>query len=189
MINTKLKIDCFNIKKNEITPRHIFKGTKKKYIFDCNVCNHSFNSALHNITKKNFTWCPHCKNKTELKLYNWLLKKDFIIKIEREFSPIWCSTKYIFLKNNKIENGKYQYRYDFLLVFKNGKKLIIELHGCQHFKKVWNWKGPFLQQIRDKYKERKATQKGIKVITCIQEDVWKNKNNWDKKLLKILKTI
>ena len=187
MINTKLKIDCFNIKKNEITPRHIFKGTKKKYIFDCNVCNHSFNSALHNIT--NGRWCPHCKNKTELKLYNWLLKKDFIIKIEREFSPIWCSTKYIFLKNKKIENGKYQYRYDFLLVFKNGKKLIIELHGCQHFKKVWNWKGPFLQQIRDKYKERKATQKGIKVITCIQEDVWKNKNNWDKKLLKILKTI
>jgi len=187
-VNNKLKIDCFNIKKNEITPRELFKSSDKKYIFDCNVCNHSFTTRLSDITRKyRFIWCPHCKNKTELKLYNWLLKLDFITNIEREFSPIWCSTKYIFLKNKKIENGKYQYRYDFLLVFKNGKKLIIELYGCQHFVQVWNWKPPLLQQLRDKYKEKKAKQKGIKLITCIQEDVYNNKNNWDTKLLKILK--
>ena len=187
-VNNKLKIDCFNIKKNEITPRELFKSSDKKCIFDCNVCNHSFTTRLSDITRKyRFIWCPHCKNKTELKLYNWLLKLDFITNIEREFSPIWCSTKYIFLKNKKIENGKYQYRYDFLLVFKNGKKLIIELYGCQHFVQVWNWKPPLLQQLRDKYKEKKAKQKGIKLITCIQEDVYNNKNNWDTKLLKILK--
>jgi hypothetical protein len=61
------------------------------------------------------------------------------------------------------------------------------VHGPQHFVQVSNWEKPFLQQLRDKYKERKATQKGIKLITCIQEDVYNNKNNWDTKLLKILK--
>ena len=42
-------------------------------------------------------WCPYCVNKTELKLYNWLLKLDFIKKITKEYKPSWCTTKYIYI--------------------------------------------------------------------------------------------
>ena len=40
-----------------------------------------------------------------------------------------------------------------LVTFHTGKQLIIELDGRQHFEQVMNWKCPFEQQLRDKYKE------------------------------------
>ena len=66
----------------------------------------------------------------------------------------------------------------------DGKQLIIELDGRQHFEQVSNWKSPFHNQIRDAYKERKARQHKIHVIRILQEDVWEDKNNWEKKLTK-----
>jgi very-short-patch-repair endonuclease len=47
--------------KNKTTPRKIFIGTQKRYIFDCNNCDHEFNSIISDITKNN-SWCPYCVN-------------------------------------------------------------------------------------------------------------------------------
>jgi very-short-patch-repair endonuclease len=48
--------------KNELMPRQVFKSSSKKYIFDCIVCYHSFESVLSNITSKD-CWCSYCSNR------------------------------------------------------------------------------------------------------------------------------
>ena len=184
--NGILKVECWHPTKNKnITPRNIAKYCNSKFWFTCDVCNHDFENSLNNITGLN-TWCPNCKNKTELKLYNWLTKQHYVVK--REFKPKWCSTQFIYLnKKKEFKNGRYQYRYDFLITLNNNTKIIIELDGAQHFKQVSNWRAPLLNQVRDKYKERCASKHNIFLIRCIQEDVFMNRNNWERKLKKKLK--
>eukprot|EP01084_Bolivina_argentea_P068759 125161_1 len=47
-------------KKNQKNPRDVSKKTQKtKYWFDCDKCNHSFQSKPYNITVKG-QWCPYC---------------------------------------------------------------------------------------------------------------------------------
>ena len=46
-------------KNGNITPRDVFKGSNKKYWFDCNVCNHFFDISLGNVVN---SWCPFCVN-------------------------------------------------------------------------------------------------------------------------------
>jgi very-short-patch-repair endonuclease len=46
--------------KNKIKPRELFKGSKRKYWFNCNECLHIFESALTKIN--NDRWCPYCAN-------------------------------------------------------------------------------------------------------------------------------
>ena len=47
---------------NNISARLIPKTSHKKYIFDCNICNHSFTTSISYITHNN-TWCPFCCNR------------------------------------------------------------------------------------------------------------------------------
>ena len=49
----------FNIK-----PCNILKYTNKKYIFNCDKCNHEFEKTICNITGYKNGWCPYCVNKT-----------------------------------------------------------------------------------------------------------------------------
>lgn len=46
---------------NKKTPRQVFKSSKNKVFFDCNICNHTFESNLNNIN--NGKWCNFCSNK------------------------------------------------------------------------------------------------------------------------------
>ena len=46
--------------KNGISPRRVFIGSDKKYIFDC-YCGHEFSMQLDVI--KRGGWCPYCNNK------------------------------------------------------------------------------------------------------------------------------
>lgn len=48
--------------KNELDPKLIYKGSKKKCIFDCPTCNHEFTSSIETITKMN-CWCSYCGKK------------------------------------------------------------------------------------------------------------------------------
>lgn len=45
--------------KNDVSPREVAKGSKSKYFFDCDQCNHDFRASLDNITQ-NKSWCPFC---------------------------------------------------------------------------------------------------------------------------------
>ena len=173
-------LDCCN-DKNKLKPRDVHRGSCQVFHFTCDRCDSDFSKSAYHITQR--VWCPHCKNKTELKLHNYLLQHNNIKVVEREYKPKWCSTEYTHLVKNKFNISRYQYRFDFLVTFKNKKQSIIELDGGQHYKAVPSWgTTPLMQQIRDKYKEFKAKEKKIPLIRCIQEDVWMEKNDWQIKL-------
>jgi very-short-patch-repair endonuclease len=185
-VGGKKKVDCWS-DRNELKPREVSKCSGKKFWFDCDKCGHKFESAISQIT--NGRWCPNCRNKTELKLYNWLLEKDYINSVKREWTPKWCSTEYTHFVKTKYKIGRYQYRFDFLVTLKNKKQIIIELDGRQHYEQVMDWKTPLEQQIRDKYKEFKAKGKGLSIIRCYQEDVYMDRNNWEHTLCNVLSSL
>ena len=46
---------------NDYTPRQVIKGTTKKYWFNCDKCNHTFEKILSTVSsEKQPTWCPYC---------------------------------------------------------------------------------------------------------------------------------
>ena len=58
----KLKIDCWDYKANgNIKPINIRKYSHKYFWFQCEICNHKFNSRIASITSLN-QWCMYCTN-------------------------------------------------------------------------------------------------------------------------------
>ena len=59
----------------KITPKDVSKLSKKKYYFNCDVCDKSFKESPYNITQLN-KWCPFCYlKKTEADLLEEKLNK------------------------------------------------------------------------------------------------------------------
>ncbi len=154
-------------KNNNIKPRNVFRTTSDKYWFKCNECNSIFQIGLGSISIG--YWCSICINKTEKILYDYLVK--FYPTLIHQYKPNW---------SKNIETDRFL-PYDLAIEDYN---LIIELDGRQHFKQVSNWQTPEETQIRDIYKMQTAMENGYSVIRLLQEDVYRNKNNWDTELLK-----
>jgi very-short-patch-repair endonuclease len=155
-------------KKNKVSPRQVTKRSPKKYMFDCPACGDEYISGLNNVTAGK--WCTCTRHKTQSKMYKFLTSHfDFLIEKEKKFE--WC------------KNQTYL-PFDFFIEELN---LIIELDGGQHFKQVSCWKSPKLLQKVDVYKMKLANQHNFSVIRIYQEDVWADKHNWDKNLLKAIK--
>ena len=66
-------------------------------------------------------------------------------------------------------------------------KILIELDGNQHFEQVAQWDSPDVVRTKDIEKIEKAVKEGYTVIHIYQEEVWKNKYNWQKTLEEVLK--
>lgn len=145
---------------NNLKSRNVFKNCNSKFYFNCNKCNNTFHAKLANINKCN-SWCPFCKSKTELKLFNWLKENNFIVKREVVFK--WSQNK----------------RYDFII---ESLKLIIELDGRQHFKQVSNWQSPEKTQINDILKNKLANYNGYNIIRICQQIVWNDNEDWKNQL-------
>ena len=156
-------------KNGNIKPRDVFKNTRDNYIFDCKF-GHEFECALYSISG-NGSWCPSCKNKTEVKLFEKI--QISYASIRRQFKQKWC------------KNITYL-PFDFYIL---EYKIIIELDGLQHFKQVSNWKSPEEHFERDKYKEKCANDNGYSTIRIIQEDVWNDKYDWCKELCETIEII
>ena len=58
--NTKSKYWGSN--NGNIKPRDVFKNSHKKYLFDCDKCQHEFESSLNSITNGK-CWCGFCGNR------------------------------------------------------------------------------------------------------------------------------
>lgn len=160
--SSNLKSKFWDYEKNNKKPNEVFKNARKKYWFICKK-NHSFNAALYMISGRN-TWCPLCKNKTEMELYEWLKLK---YKINYQARYKWCKS----LKTNRY------LPFDFVI---EELKIIIELDGPQHFIQISNWQSPDIIQKRDIYKEECAIKNGYKIIRILQEDIYYNRINWKK---------
>jgi very-short-patch-repair endonuclease len=164
--------ELWNYKKNfPIIPREIFLNTYDKYWFICDKkdCNANFYMDPHNINQKN-QGCPNCKLKTEKKLFDFLIN-HYKYKIIRQQKFSWC-------KNIK------ELPFDFYIQIFN---LIIELDGRQHFVKVKNRDDPDIIQKNDIYKTFLALNKGKSIIRISQDDVWNDRINWKKELIKYIK--
>ncbi|QKF94780.1 putative restriction endonuclease [Fadolivirus algeromassiliense] len=156
-------------KDNNVLPRYVFKKSHDKYIFDCPDCNETYIARLADISRGN--WCICTKNKTETKLYKFLIL-NYNLTIIRQKTFDWC-------KNKKC------LPYDFFIEDYN---LIIELDGMQHFKQIPYWNS-LLEKVcdTDKYKMKLANDNGYSIIRIFQEDVWYDKNSWQNKLKNSIK--
>lgn len=94
--------------KNKIPPNEVGLYSTRKFWFNCDICNHEFETTIQSISKIN-TWCSYCSNR---KLCgkdncNMCKEKSFIMNPKSQFwsnknklSPIdvfkRCRTKFIF---------------------------------------------------------------------------------------------
>jgi very-short-patch-repair endonuclease len=101
--------------KNILKPNQVFKSTGKKYIFNCNICNHEFILSLNRVSSTNNTWCNYCTNK------NLCDKEDCNKCFEKSFASHEKS-KYWSIKNQLTSRQ----------VFKNSNIKIIFDCICGH---------------------------------------------------------
>ncbi len=165
--------------KNKLKPRNVRQSSHDKFLFNCKIYNHEFETQLNDVVRGR--WCSKCTNKTELKLFEWLTEKySSSYEIVKEFRAKWC-------KNAETNNFL---PFDFLVEELPPKgasrrrrvNLIIELDGAQHFTQVSNWKDPEKTRKRDIYKMKAALDQGYSVIRLLQDDVYRDKNNWKENL-------
>jgi len=143
--------------------KFIYTKAKEKSSIICKKCNNEFQSSPNNYLSGKR--CPVCVHKTEQKIYNEL--KKWYPSIIREFKVEWCKN-ILFLP------------FDFVI---EERKIIIELDGNQHFKKIPHFKNfPEENQKTDKYKMKCANENNFSVIRILQEDVLYDKYDWFKEL-------
>ena len=61
--------------KNKLKPEDVSMNSHKNYWFNCEKCNHEFESSPHSISGMN-SWCSYCGNKKLCKC-NTCFKKSF----------------------------------------------------------------------------------------------------------------
>jgi len=153
-------------KRNKDFPRKLMNSSDiKKYWFDCITCGNDFKTTLHSITSCN-TWCPHCINKTEKVVYEFL-NQYYDVQTQKTFE--WCRNE----KTGKL------FRFDYYI---QSALLIIELDGRQHFVQVRNWNSPEKTRKHDVIKMKCVIERGKKVIRLLQNDVIKN-DKWKNLLI------
>ena len=69
------------------------------------------------------------------------------------------------------------------------RKIILEIDGEQHWKQVAKWKTPEHNRARDIYKMKCANENGFSIIRILQEDVFKDKYNWQSELYENIEKI
>jgi very-short-patch-repair endonuclease len=152
----------------DLKPRDICMAANRKVWFNCDGCSNSIDIRVNHVSSRG-GWCGICKNKTEKKIYQYLVKH--YPEIKREFKVNWC-------KNPETDC---YYPFDFCI---KEKRLIIELDGKQHFEDVKYFKTSFKDRHAvDLLKQLAANENGFRVIRLMQEDVWSDKYDWLTELL------
>ena len=147
--------------KNTLNPRMTFKGSDKRAIFICDVCQMEFDSKLCNILSGYF--CGGCKNKSESKVLTCL--REEYPNFQRQLRYDWCR----FSKTNNVMP------FDFGL---EEEKILVELDGVQYFEQVSNWDSPDNVKAKDIEKMKKAVEAGYSVIHIFQPEVWLDEYDW-----------
>jgi very-short-patch-repair endonuclease len=150
--------------KNAVTPRQIFLNDCNKYLFVCDDCKHHYPQSPNCITQRN-NGCPKCKNKTELKLFEWLTTTFPHMTIETQQKFEEC----------RSQETKRKYPFDFAIP---SLRLIIEQDGPHHWRQVSNWQSPDTRQLVDFYKMDFVLRRGWRMIRICQETVLHDAMDW-----------
>jgi hypothetical protein len=125
--------------------------------------------------------CPYCINKTEGIILKFLLNNKCKLGITNDkvnrYTPYWC----------KNPDTNKDLPYDFYIELANGKKIIIECDGDQHYEYNPyfhnNCRENLESQIkRDIYKMNKAWDNDVSIIRILQDEVWYDRIDWKKEL-------
>ena len=150
-----------------LKPWHVCMASSAIIAFVCVTCSHSFKCTAYNVSSGH--GCGRCTHKTERKLFDALSAK--FPTLQRPYKADWCRSTTV----NRV------LPFDFAM---EADKIIIELDGNHHFRKVMNWKkSPEDNHARDVYKQTRANDNGFRVIRILQTDVWSDRNDWLNKLL------
>jgi very-short-patch-repair endonuclease len=163
-----LQKSCFIYKdiwsdKNNEKCEEVAISSGKKYWFNCLICRHAYDQRPGDKSIKG-TGCPHCVNKTELKVANFLHEKNIIFKRQYKIKDI----------------KKY---YDFYLP---DFDLIIEIDGDQHFSQVSNWGCHEETMKNDIQKMQTGMEDSISFLRIYQPDIFNDKIDWKTIILKNL---
>lgn len=159
-------------KNRENYPWLVAPFSSQKRYFKCDVCKTTFESKVAHVSLGHF--CRKCKNKTEKKLHKFLQSLSFIETVCQEKKFEWCKSKI----GNMLPFDEYA-----------NECAIIEGDGDQHFKQVSNWTPHLDTQERDLFKMKMAFENGKSVIRIYQEDIYRDRNQWQYKLTEALKKI
>src|SRR3989344_7528651 len=95
-------------KENEVSPRHVFKSSHKKYNFDCE-CGHTFEISPDKITHER--WFPYCANPPK-KLCEEECKQCFEKSFaSHEKAKFWSKENEVFSRDVFKSSGK-KYNFD-----------------------------------------------------------------------------
>jgi len=152
------------------TPYNIAKNYSKKCTFNCPECKEIYETSPNSIVNGG-SWCNCVRNKTETLVYKFLIEIFGRDNVKREYSNREWS---------KYNNSNGCFRFDFLI---NSKRIIIEVDGKQHFNYIDFYIISGKKQCtNDCFKMYCAVMNNYSIIRICQEDIWKNKFKWKKRL-------
>jgi len=167
-----LKKDCWDLGLNKKTPRQVFQQCNAKFFFRCDNkrCGRDFQSSLNMVVGQG-CWCPFCASSKGNKALSQSLRNqlsDFIqagdCKIQSEASFPNC-----------IGSRGQCMRFDFAVVFVDGKVLLIEFDGMQHFEYVAQFhrsvKDLQRQRLHDMMKTKFAIESGATLVRIAYTDL------------------
>ena len=168
-LNDKKKADC-TVKKADL---RLPISSRTKVDFKCDICLHVFSMRLDRVTSG--SWCPTCKNKTELMVLNFL--QEMNITVVTQYIPGGMKQ----MKKNYGKFGKLDYHLP-------NSEFIWELDGAQHNMQVAFFGNTtlFHRMILDKWKEYLVKKEKLKVIRFDQTAIWQNKYDWKQEMKNLL---
>jgi DNA-directed RNA polymerase subunit RPC12/RpoP len=110
------KADYWNYKRNDKTPREVFKNSHEKYWFTCFDCKHDFDNSLDSIADKE-SWCSYCSHR---KLCN---DEYCDMCMENSFSSHEKADYWNYEKNDKTPREVFK---------KSGEKYWFTCSDCKH---------------------------------------------------------
>ncbi len=158
-------------KKNLVTPRQVCLHSGKKFLFDCNKCNHEFNAILNDISRSSKkSWCPFCASSKlcDNKECKTCLKNSFAL---HEKSKYWSkknlvTPRQVFMKSDK----------KFIFDCECGHEFEMSLHNINNsFKGSWC---PFCATPSRKLcdKEECKSCENNSFASCTKSKFWSFKN-------------
>lgn len=146
----------WDYEKNKVNPWELAKRSNKSIWLKCDE-HGSYNVSPNNLDKREIPLCPCCQR--DLEKSGFQLKTEEYIYKKYEFEMLHESKCTIMAKNPKTNKAM---PYDNDIILPNGKHLIIEVHGRQHY------------EINDGWNKLQAQRNGITQEEALTNLKWRD---------------
>lgn len=170
-------LDLWDYAQNQINPNDISCRSTQCISFTCPDCGCVIPKTLYDLTYRPFN-CPRCGDGSS---YPNKYVYEFLLQLQKK-NGFTISQEHVFDWSKRIDQSVHACkRYDFYVNF-NGRKIIIEVHGEQHFNGSFYRYGHSAQYeiSNDIFKKNIAIQNGILEDNYIVIDARKSDANWIK---------